>query len=199
MAELTSSDVSEFTGGRLEDTPELQNMLNAALVSARRDAGWHVNGVNTDQVVVLDGPDSRVLNLPTRKLIELSAVAEDGGQLDLASLRWSAGGPPGLLETPVRVRKRSKSYWSDEYQAISVTMTHGYTDEEAADWRHAVMSMVDRMAMVTTGAIEYGVSRKQVDDVAYTYGNPFASMADDMVIGISHILADYRLPPVEFI
>lgn len=205
MAELTTLDVEEFTGGRLDSLdPNVKLMLDAALVSARRQVGWHVSPVLTDDTIVLDGPDSRILNLPTRKLVALTSVTEDGTSLDISTLRWSAGGPPGLLERPAAVRKRSRGFWSCEYQGISVVMDHGYTETEAADWRQAVLSMVVQMSMalVTTGVQASNnlvLTRKQVDDVEYTWGNPFGVVADDAVYSVNHVLADYQLPSVEFL
>jgi hypothetical protein len=206
VAELEASDVATFTNGRLPGDAATQLMLDAALITARRDAGWHVCPVRENDVVVIDGPDSRILYLPTRKLADdgITVLKEDGVTLTpLADkVSWSVGGPPGLLDGPVRVRKRGRGWWSAEYQAIEVTMTHGYTEEEAADWRRAVLSMVDQMALIpvaeSTGVSEFGLTRKQVDDVAYSYGNPYVAAAEDMILSMAHVFADYRLPRVEF-
>ena len=92
-------------------------MLDAALRAARRYCGWIVNPVVTDDAVTLDGPDSRILNLPTRKLIELTSLTENDTAVDLSTVRWSAGGPPGILERPVSVRKNSGGWWTSYYQA----------------------------------------------------------------------------------
>jgi hypothetical protein len=204
VAELEASDVATFTNGRLAADAVTQQMLDAAQITARRDAGWHVCPVRTDDTVIIDGPDSRILYLPTRKLVALTSIEEDGTALTpLADkVSWSAGGPPGLLDGPVRVRKRGRGWWTPEYQGIEVTMTHGYTEEEAADWRRAVLSMVDQMALIpvaeSTGVSEFGLTRKQVDDVAYSYGNPYVAAAEDMILSMAHVFADYRLPRVEF-
>lgn len=203
MAELTAADVSAFTGGRLVDdggTGEVTRMLNAALAAARREVGWHVSPVKTADEIVVDGPDSRILFLPTRRIVELTSVDEDGTALDPATkLRWSKGGPPGLLDRPVGVRKRSGGYWSGDYQAITVVMTHGYTEDEAVDWRHAIMSMVNTMSLVTsTGVDESALVRKTVDDVTYGY-QPWSAVANESVTSVESILDDFKLPTVDFI
>jgi hypothetical protein len=202
MAELTAEDVEEFTGGRLADDGgegTTTDILRAALVAARRYVGWHVSPVRTADEIVVDGPDSRILYLPTRKLIELTSIDEDGTALDPATtLRWSAGGPPGGNGTPVRVRKRSNGWWTGYYQAITVTMTHGYTEAEAADWRYAVLSMVNQMGMVSTGVSEDMLIRKTVDDVTYGFASPFSSVAEEAVGSVSKILCDFALPVVDF-
>lgn len=198
---VTVADVEIFTGGRLlANDDNVKQMLAAALATARRDAGWHVCPVVEDDEITLDGPDSRILNLPTRKLVTLTSVAEDGVDLDLTTLTWSAGGPPGLLERPVSVRKKSKGWWSEDYQSVVVMMDHGYTCDEAEDWRYAVLSMIDQMASYTvTGRSDADLVSKRVDDVAYTWANPYAVMAEDVLFSVKHIFDDYKLPRVELL
>lgn len=199
MPELTTLDVENFTNARLDSLdPNVQLMLNGAVTLARRQAGWHVSPVREDDEIILDGPDSRILYLPTRKLNALTSIEEDGVDLDLATLRWSAGGPPGLLESPVRVRKRSKGWWSDEYQAITVVMDHGYTEAEAADWRLAILGMVDEMSRLLSSTSDFGLTRKTVDDVTYAWSD-ILSIAEGALYSAKCVLDDYKLPPVEFI
>lgn len=201
MAELTAADVQSFTNGRvLAADPNTPIMLNAALTVARRDAGWSVSPVVANDSVVLDGPDSRILPLPTRKLVTLHSVTEDGTALNLANLTWSAGGPPGMSERPVSVRKKGQRWWSAEYQAVTVVMTHGYTEAEAADWRYAILSMVDQMSSYSvTGRSDADLLTKRVDDVAYTWANPYLGMAETVCFSMNHIFANYRLPRLEFL
>lgn len=201
MPELTADDVERFTNSRLlADDEEVQRMLKAALVLARREAGWHVSPVVEDFDVVLDGPDSRILTLPTRKLVTLTSIVEDGTTLDLADLRWSVGGPPGILERPVSVRKKSGGFWSADYQAIEVTMDHGYTEDEAADWRQAVLTLVDQMgSLVGVGRGESDLVTKKVDDVTYSWGNPYSATAEGVLFSVKNILCDYTLPRLEFL
>lgn len=200
MAELAVDDVESFTGGRLAASDdEVARMLAAALRMARRYCGWSVNPVVTGFTVTLDGPGSRILALPTRKLITLTSLTEDDVVVDLATVRYSAGGPPGALERPVCVRKKSNGWWKSFYQCIDVVMTHGYTDEEAADWRYAVLSMVDQMGQVSaSGRGGLDLLSKKVDDVTYRWGDPYADEAESMLHSVSNILDAYRIPSVDF-
>jgi hypothetical protein len=116
----------------------------------------------------------------------------------VTKLRWSAGGPPGGRGRPVGVRKRSDGWWSCHYQAITVVMDHGYTEVEAADWRYAVLSMVNQMAMVSSGVSDDMLIRKTVDDVTYGFASPFSAVAEEAVGSVSRILCDFELPPVEY-
>lgn len=193
MAELTSADVDEFIGG---DDPELA--VNAALAAARRFVGWHVSPVITETVII-DGPDSRILNLPTRKVVTMIGVTEDGIDLDLDTLSWSAGGPPESLGRPCSMRKRSRGWWTDEYQGIEVEMEHGYTDVEAVDWRRAIMSMINEMNIRVGGVNEDMLIRKTVDDVTYGFANPFATAATDALYSVEHMLTDFALPRLEYL
>lgn len=141
MPELTELDVENYTEGRLSrDADETTRWLNTGLGAARRYCGWPVTPVHADDVVTLDGPGTRLLALPTLALGELKEVVEDGVTLDLAGLDVS---PRGL------VCKKSGALWSARLGAITVKMTHGYTD--APDWQSAVLSFIDRMSLEAGG------------------------------------------------
>jgi hypothetical protein len=198
MPELTGEDVTNYTGGRLDgENEEVQRMLAASLMLARRYCGWHVNPVIEDDTVLVDGPDSRILMLPTRKLVELTSVEEDGAAVALDKLRWSVGQPPGLFDAPVRVRKNGGGWWTSNYQGVEVVMTHGYSDAEAVDWRQAVLSCVDQLALVTANVDAGALTRKQIDDVAYSY-QPYITMGAETIYSMNYIFDSYKLPAIEF-
>ena len=199
MAELSNADVVAYTNGRLADDAETTRMLAAALSAARREAGWHVSPVVTE-TVGLDGPNSRMLRLPTRKVVELIEITEDDVTVDLSTVRVSAGSMPGRGR-PVAVRKVSDGWWSANYDAIVVEMEHGYTEAEAASWRQGILSMVDQMSTVPinagTGVSDMAQRGWRVDDVQVSYA-PFTALAEDVLFSVSHIMCDYKLPGVEF-
>ena len=199
MAELSVVDVEDFTNGRLRsDDPEVARMLEAALVTARRYCGWVVTPVTADEVT-LDGPGSRILMLPTRKLVTLTSVSERGAPLSLNSLSATPGGPPGITSRPAAVRKSSGGWWGRDYQSIEVAMTHGYTEEEAADWRYGVLSMVDEMGQIQmSGTSELDIVSKKVDDVTYRWADRYSNAAESALYSSMRIFEGYRLPPVEF-
>lgn len=174
-------------------------MLAAALSVARREVGWHVSPVKTETMII-DGPGSRVLWLPTLKVVTKPTIIEDDVTLDVATYAPSAGNGPGLPRR-VALRKTSRGWWTDTYGGISVTMQHGFTEAEAADWRQMILSMVDQMSLVPvsggTGVSEFGLTGKRVDDVDYRY-NAYAAMAEEVIFSVCNILDDYRLPSVEY-
>lgn len=190
MADLTTADVEEFTGGRLADGDEqVQAMLDAALVRARRYARWHVSPARDDESFVLDGPAESVLQLPTRKLLEISALAENGTALNVSALEWSETG---------RIRKPNGGCWTHRYSGISATVTHGYTEVEAADWRRAVLSMVDQMSRLQqSGRTDAELRRKRVDDVEYEWLD-YGALADQALSSVTAVFDDYALLPVMF-
>lgn len=141
--ELIPADVDAFTKGRLsKDDPLTATLLAAAVADTRSYCGdWHVTPVRVDQTITLDGPGSGLLVLPTLRMTALTAVSEDGAALDVTTLAWSTRG---------LVRKKSGARWSDQYGAITVEFTHGFTPVEAADWRRVVLSAVDRNARIAS-------------------------------------------------
>lgn len=200
MPELTPTDVQTFTSGRLSaSNNEVQAMLTTALRTARRFCRWHVSPVKENHSLTMDGPGSRILWLPTRKLIELTSLSENGTVLNPSSYGVSAG--EGTEDDrPVAVRKASGGFWTANYGGIGVVMTHGYTEDEAADWRRAVLSMVDQMSQipikVTSGAGELASIR--VDDVQYSY-QTYGAAAEDALYSHKQLLTDYALPTLEFL
>lgn len=202
MAEISAVDIQNFTNGRLQSSSaEVGRMLSAALASARQYCGWHVSPVLTAQAMTLDGPDSRILWLPTRKIVTLTSVTEDGTLLASDSYKYSHGDGPGLSR-PIAARKVGAGYWSAEYGSIAIVMDHGYTEAEAVDWRQAIMSMVDQMSLLPvaagTGSSAFGLKTKEIDDVQYQWAAPYAAMAEDVLFSVCSILDDYKLPALEF-
>lgn len=202
MAELSAADVEAYTNGRLtEDDPEVKRMLAAALQVARQECGWHVSPVRTAVSLTLDGPNSRILWLPTMKVVALTSITEGSTLLNPTTISLSAGDGPDMPRRAA-LRKTGASWWSAEYGSIHVVMDHGFTEVEAVDWRQAVLSMVDQMALLpvnaATGTSDFGLQRKQVDDVRYQWGPQYSAMAEDVLFSVTEILASYRLPSVEY-
>lgn len=166
-------------------------MLKAALAVARNYTGWPVSPVITGAVITLDGPGGRDLFLPTRKITAVESVVEDGVTLDPADYVLSAN-TPGMLH-------RKNGRWTTAYAGITVTIDHGYTEVEAADWRRAVMLMVDQMsrAQQVGARSAEDLVRKKVDDVELQWAD-YGSMAERTLHSVQSILDSYALPPTGF-
>lgn len=200
MAEdLLPDDVESYTGGRLSaDSDETQRALNAALARARRFCGWHVSPVKTE-TIILDRPSSSsLLILPTLKIVTVNSITVDGNAVDLANVRTSSEAP-GVLSTKDGFTPWGGwHFWDSGLGRVSVNVSHGYTAEEAADFRDAVLQLID----ISTLAIGTGGSgpleEKQVDDVTYRWSR----IPDRLVDSIARnpmdasILYQYRLLPI---
>lgn len=150
---VTVDDVVAYTSGRLEDDDNTEALLARALAAARRYCGWHVTPQREDKDVVVDGPGSGLLVLPTAHLVDLKTVAEDGVDVDVeTALKWSQSG---------LVRKTTGGWWTANYGGVVVTMIHGY-DDGAGDFVTAVLEAVDQMSQLPGGS-----GLKRVDDVEY--------------------------------
>lgn len=142
--------VIAYTDGRLEDNDETARMLDAALDAARRYCGWHVTPEQDDDVT-LDGPGGPVLWLPTLRLITLSALTEDGENVDIDDLYISPLGQ--VAKQPVTNWTgygSAGTYWTSCLGGITATMTHGF--DEAPSFDAAVLSYVNRSSMSIANA-----------------------------------------------
>ncbi|MFL0172419.1 hypothetical protein [Mycobacterium sp. SMC-13] len=185
MAELTGADLSAYTNGRLPDDEATQDLLGAALSAARRWCGWWVSPVQTGVTVEVDGPGGRVLSLPTLNLVALTSVSECGVALDVARLDKS--------KRKGTVEKYPYGWWTSRAGAISVTMTHGFTEVEAADWRRAVLRLADLMDRdeQATQRNSSDLIRKKIDDVEYQW----AAGIIDTDERLRALFSQYRILP----
>jgi hypothetical protein len=179
--ELTPADVEVYTSGRLPAAdPETQRMLDAALAAARREAGWHVCPVITESLV-LDGFGGRALLLPTMNIVAVANIVNNGNPVD-PTIVTTAGRVGWLLFI-------SQGCWSYRYAGVTLDLTHGFTAEQAPDWREAILLMVSQMSsMSIIGRPDSDLSSKQVDDVVYKWG------AAQALPGAQPILEKYQLP-----
>ena len=160
--ELLPFDAEQYTKGRLlQADPDVVRALSSARAWVRRYCGWHVSPVRTE-TITLDGPGGQYLFLPTLKLVSLTAISEDGVALDLADVKASA-------EAPGVLAKAGSGHWGGEFGSVEVTLTHGFTADEAQDWREAVLALVDQASMSAGSGRSGPLISKRVDDVQYSW------------------------------
>ncbi|CAM3038812.1 hypothetical protein [Skermania piniformis] len=113
---VTETDVAAFVD---EDDDTYQQQRIAEVVAAVRTyCGWHIAPARTETLVV-DGPGGPVLQLPTLHVTAVESVTELGKPLTAsAGYSWSARGS-------LRRQPRG-TWWTDEYRAIEVRLTHGH-------------------------------------------------------------------------
>lgn len=159
MAELAAADLPAAVRARFADDTAALAAINEVLVAARRYCGWHVSPVRVDEVLELDGPGGHVLSLPTLSLNSVASVTELGAAVDVSKLDRSRR--KGTLTKPF-------GHWTCRDGAITATITHGYTEAEAADWRRAIIATVDARSQPSQRD-DSGLKRKHVDDVEYEW------------------------------
>lgn len=187
-AELTAADVETYTRGRLKDDESTELLLTAALASARRFCGWHVNPVRVDELMV-DGPDARVLSLPTMNLLAVNEIDDDGQVYAAGELRFSRSWGT--------VAKRNRMRWSSGFGAIKATVTHGFTDEQAADWRLGILRLADLLSreMGDPKRESSDLIGKRVDDVERSWSATSGGPAGT-TLGVSLISNNQRLAAI---
>lgn len=191
MPELTVADVRSYSDrlSSYADDP-LQAMLDAALAAARRYCGWIVTPVATDAELTIDGPGGRVLSLPTLNLIAVTTVTEEGVALDVTKLDVSR-----RKGTVQKQHFYHGGCWSHRDGSIAVKITHGFTETEAADWRRAVLRLVDLMSLepVRVGGERDSpeMKRKRIDDVDYEWYDKLISTNEQL----SMLFSQYRILP----
>ncbi len=177
MAEIAPDDLSAATRARYADDDAAQAAIDAVLAAARRWCGWHVSPVRTNEVLDLDGPGGHVLSLPTLNLISVSAVTQLGASLDVSNLDRSRR--KGTLTNRF-------GCWTCRDGSISATITHGYTEAEAADWRQAVIDVVGTRSLSQVTTRDSGdMKRKRIDDVEYEWFESLVSTDHELAAKFS--------------
>lgn len=164
MAERTDDVIAE-------DHPFLDYALDVATRMIRDHCGWVVGPVTTD-TLHLDGPGSRLLVLPTLRIVEVTAVRQDDVPLDMATVRVSRGS--GMLRTAATL--------SDEFGAIEVDLRHGYDTVP-----EPIVDLTLQMAARALGS-PLGVVREQSLVANITWSTTAAGVAGGTVI-MDHELA----------
>lgn len=188
MAELGPDDLPAAVRARFADDDAAQQAIDETLAAARRYCGWHVSPVQVDQVFELDGPGGHVLSLPTLSLNAVASVTELGVAVDVTTLDRSRR--KGTLTKPF-------GRWTSRDGAITAKVTHGYTEAEAADWRKAVIDLVDKWSESAVSKRETSdLLVKKVDDVEYQWAQSIPRfIADEAEALMESLFSRYRILP----
>jgi hypothetical protein len=165
--DLAVADVEAYTGGRmLASDAETQRALDAALARVRRFCGWHVSPARTETLTV-DCPWSSLLILPTMKIRSITSITVDGNAVDLTTVRTSADAP-GCLET-VNFQPWGGYRTDSGFGRVAVALSHGFSAAEAADFRQAVLELIDSTSLQKGTGGSGPLVEKKVDDVTYRW------------------------------
>lgn len=182
MADLAPADLPEEVLARFVDEAAAQTAIDVALAVARRYCGWHVSPV-VEETFELDGSGGRVLSPPTMNLISVSSVTENGVAVDVAKLDISRR--KGTLTKPF-------GKWTSRDGGITVVCTHGYTEAEAADWRKAIIDLVDSESQPEDEERDSpDLILKRIDDVQYQWNASLPSTEERL----ASMLSQFRILP----
>lgn len=108
--------------------------LNAANQAIRSYCGWHVAPVITE-TLVLDGKGGRVLLLPSKKVVALISVLNDGVDVT-GKVKFSHR--TGVLTL--------QSGWSCDVGSIEIELQHGHAVADVADVAALIVTLTKRAA-----------------------------------------------------
>lgn len=148
-------------------------LLAAAEAAVRTYCGWHIAPTRTDTFVV-NGTGATVLPLPTMHLTAVDSLTEDGAEVEVANVQWSAA---GYLYRPAP--------WTTRLRGVSAQVQHGYADVPL-EVQAVVLSVAARGAATPDGAV-----RQQVGSVSlsFTGAGGVALLEHEQAV-----LDRYRLP-----
>lgn len=181
--ELQPSDVETYTGGRLPAAnAQTQAMLDAALAVARNDMRWHVAPVAMGEVVTLNGPGGCHLWAPTKNIVAIHNITNDGAVVNPAT------GVVRDADFPNKLVIKTPPYWSCSYSGVTLTWDHGFTNTQAADWRNAILALVTNIAQISVlGRSDAELASKTIDDIDYRWA------AQQALGSVEPTLCKYRL------
>lgn len=151
--------------------------LAAAEMAVRGYCGWHIAPVVTETLTI-DGSGTGTLFVPSLRVTSITSVTNDGTDVDVASLEWSAN---GYLRVP--------GVWTGKLRGVSLTITHGF--DAVPDVAEIVRAVADR-----AGASPAGVVREQAGGVSLQYSATAPGVSGGVVL-MAHeraMLDRYRLP-----
>lgn len=150
---VTPQSLVADSGGQLKASdPRLQAACAAASEAVRRYCRWHVAPV-IEETITLDGSGGKILQVPSMRVVDVSAVCINGEEIPADAYSWSAA---GLLEL-------HGSRFPRRYRSVGVALRHGY---DTAPDLSALASQIARFAL----ASPMGRTREQAGQVAVSWG-----------------------------
>lgn len=147
--------------------------FRSALASARALCGWHIAPQVTSHLT-LDGDGSRLLLLPTLRLVSVESVKNDGATVT------------GFEQSTSGMLRLSGGCWSRKLGGIEVTFTHGF-DELPADIAGVVLSAASR-PVAEVQPVQQGVGPFTVSYGSWQAGGPTVFSYDQQAV-----LARYKI------
>ena len=155
-------------------TPDMfEGISPEAQQAIRAFCGWHV-APSVEETLVLDGPGSGVLHLPSLHVTDVLEVLNDGTPIQ--DPEWSAA---GLIRGP----------WTTKFRGVRVRLVHGYP---ADDLPYALQAAAARLqataALAAAGQVRIG-------NISVTAPAPTTRNAADTTgdAYVDNILTEFRI------
>lgn len=155
---LLVADPADFvilTGHDDADAGRVNALLAQASKRVRKHCGWHIYPSLTNDVLVVNGTGTSLIELPTLYVEDVASVVEDGVTLvEGTDYDWDDTG------SLFRIGRAAYGYghmcndeWTRKKRAVTVTLTHGY-DEVPEDVAGIVCEMVAAALESSLGATQ---------------------------------------------
>lgn len=118
--------------------------VKAAQAAVRSYCGWHVAPI-IEETLTVDGSGTHRLLLPSKHVLAVEQVNEiiNGQAQPITDYTWSASG----------ILRREDKPFTDRYQAIRLTIKHGWNPEDIPDVQALIIQMARRAANAPAGIV----------------------------------------------
>lgn len=166
---MDARTIAALSGNRVkENNPLIDEAVEAAKNYVKFYTGWHIAPV-IEETLTLDGTGSRVLQLPSMRVENVTEVTLDGVAIPETAYSWSED---GLL-------MKKRGVWTHDYRNVTVTLRHGYEHLEALD--SVIAGMAIRALTVPTGVTSITVGDRS-ESYRGTGGAAIAPVMADFAI-----------------
>lgn len=180
---LTVTEFDDFTACKYKGDIRIESEITAAESAIRNYVGWHLAGPLKCEYEADTESTSRVIQVPTRYLSDVSRIAVDGRELDQSEYTYKTNGL-------IRLKNPTfSSGWND----IDIEYTAGLPDELMGAIKELIMHRVTHAL-----ANSYGIQSESSGGVSVTYSATWANSARATALPADNkeVLAPYRLQGV---
>lgn len=174
---ISVSEFNTMTANAYVSNPRVSSALNAASQAIRNYCGWHICPSAACTAYPVGG--RKLLRLPAAYVSAVSAVTEDGTELDSGEYEWRRD---GLL------RRSCFKNWSCTWGGIKVEYTAGYDADAVADLAEAVCAIAAGVL-----AVSAGVTSESADGVSISYAQSASSIAAGLTAQQQSALSVYKV------
>lgn len=171
------SDFNRITGGAFVANPRVEAALMAASQAVRNACGWHVSPSLECTAHPVGG--GAVLRLSAGYVSSIESITVDGETISSDDYQWRSDG---------LVRLTNGRKWTDDWGAIEVAYTAGYSADAVPDLVEAVVAIASGVLSVSAGVIS-----ESADGVSVSYSANASSIAAALTSQQQAALAPYKV------